>query len=463
MTEFSGRYRAGVLAMLMLAYTFSFIDRTIIGIVAQPIKADLKLTDAQLGWLGGLSFALLYTALGVPIARLAERRNRVNIIAAAIVVWSGFTAACGLATSYVALLAMRVGVGVGEAGLSPPAHSLISDYYPPRKRASALAVYSLGIPLGMMFGAAAGGWIAQNISWRAAFVIVGLPGILVAIALKLFVREPPRGWSEGGWSEGGWSERAVDDSPPPRLSAVAARLFGRWALVNITLGITVASFAAYGMAQYAPAYLLRNFPLDLTQVGLITGIVAGVSNATGLLLGGVLTDRIGRRRPRGYALVPAAGLALATPLYVLAFTRDTWPAMAACWLAAGVLHYVYLGPTFAAVQNAFGVRMRASAAALLLFTLNIVALGFGPPFTGWAIDQFAQAAWTGSGLFATACPGGAAAEGAGAVAQAACKTALAQGTRSGMVVSVLLFAWAAVHYLLAAITLPKDLKIRPEV
>ncbi|WP_395671245.1 spinster family MFS transporter [Phenylobacterium sp.] len=443
---FSSRYRATVLAVLVLAYTLNFIDRTIISIIALPIKADLKLTDTQLGWLGGLSFALLYTTLGIPIARLAERRNRVNIIALAILVWSGFTALCGTATSYLSLLLFRVGVGVGEAGLSPPAHSLISDYYPPQKRAMALSIYSLGIPLGMMFGAVAGGWFAQHVSWRAAFFAVGAPGLLVALILKLTIREPPRGWSEA----------AAEPAAPARMRDVARRLFSRWGLANVVAGVTVVSFASYGMGQYAPAYLLRTFPLDLTQVGLMTGLVAGVANGAGLLLGGWLTQRLARRSARSYALVPALGVLLAAPLYVLAYTRETWPAAVGVLLLAGVVHYLYLGPTFAVVQNAFGTRSRATAAALLLFTLNLIALGFGPPFTGWCIDMFTQHAWSGAGSFVAACPGGTAPAGSGAAAQAACAGALAQGTRAGMIVTALLFVWGSLHYLLGALTLHKD-------
>src|SRR5580698_10352182 len=193
---FSEGYKRAVLTTLTLVYTLNFIDRTIISIIGQPMKESLKITDNQLGLLGGLAFALLYTILGVPIARLAERVSRVNIMAACITLWSAFTALCGLAPNFTVMLAMRVGVGIGEAGCSPPAHSLISDYYEPKRRASALSVYAFGIPLGGMLGAIFGGLIAQFVGWRAAFFIVGVPGVLVALALKLLVKEPPRGHSE---------------------------------------------------------------------------------------------------------------------------------------------------------------------------------------------------------------------------------------------------------------------------
>ncbi|HEY8571563.1 MFS transporter [Phenylobacterium sp.] len=472
-------YKTTVLSLLVVAYTFNFIDRTIISTIGQAIKVDLKLTDAQLGWLGGLSFALLYTALGIPIARLAERRSRVNIISVAIVVWSAFTALCGTATSYVQLLLFRVGVGVGEAGLSPPAHSLISDYFEPKKRATALSIYSLGIPLGTMFGAVAGGWIAQNVSWQAAFMIVGLPGVLVAIAIKLFVKEPPRGWSDRHVAEGEAetaaalgreaSEAGAPTMPepaakvkPPSIMSVAKRLFGSWGMANMVAGITIASFAGYGVGAYVPPYFLRQFPADLNlaTVGLYVGLVAGISNGAGTLLGGFLTDQAAKRGTRWYALVPAIGLILATPIYIFAYTRDSWQLAFMLLLIPGVLHYTYLGPTFGVVQNAMDVRMRATAVAVLFFVLNLIALGFGPPFAGMVIDALAGNAYTaagGVGAFTAACPGGVGPADGTAAQDALCKFAMAKGTREGIVWNLLIYAWAGVHYLLAAITLPKDI------
>ncbi|RAK62552.1 MFS transporter [Phenylobacterium kunshanense] len=473
--SFSPAYRNTVLWLLVLAYTFNFIDRTIISTIGQAIKTDLGLTDQQLGWLGGLSFALLYTTLGIPIARLAERTSRVNIIAIAIVIWSAFTALCGTATSYVQLLLYRVGVGVGEAGLSPPAHSLISDYFEPKKRATALSIYSFGIPLGTMFGAMAGGWIAENLSWQAAFMVVGLPGVLVAIAIKVFIKEPPRGWADSQLalaeerpgdlgreaSEAGAPNPGAEAAgPPPSILAVSKRLFGSWGMFHLAAGITMASFAGYGTGNYAPAYFIREFGLGLGMVGLLIGLVGGLSNGAGTLLGGVLTDWAGKRSARWYALVPAIGLILATPIYIYAYTRDTWQIAIAVLLIPGILHYTYLGPTFGVVQNVMDTRMRATAVAVLFFVLNLIALGFGPPFTGWCIDQFARAAFTAKGMagdFLEVCKGGLAPAGASPELAAACPAAMAEGTRAGIVSNLLIYAWAGVHYLLAAITLPKDM------
>lgn len=464
---FSESYKQSVLWLLVLAYTFNFIDRTIISTIGQAIKIDLKLTDTQLGLLGGLAFALLYTTLGIPIARIAERHSRVNIITIAIVIWSGFTALCGLATSFFQLLLFRVGVGVGEAGLSPPAHSLISDYFEPKKRASALSIYSFGIPLGTMFGAVAGGWIAQNLDWRMAFMLVGLPGVIVAILLKVFVKEPPRGYSDrlvaqqaadAPALEGDETAPAVH-AKPPSILAVAKRIFGKWGFFHMVAGITLASFAGYGTGQYSAPYFIRMFGLDLATVGLIFGVIGGVAAGIGTLLGGFLTDWAAKKSGRWYALVPAIGLLIACPLYILVYTRDDWKLAAGLLLIPGIFHYTYLGPTFGVIQNAVSLRMRATATALLFFVLNLIALGFGPPFCGWVIDMLSQAHFAAKDLgpFFDLCPGGVGKEGAGAMIDAACKAAVAQGTRDGIVWNLLIYGWAGLHYLLAAITLPKDM------
>jgi MFS family permease len=463
--EFSPAYRNGVLWLLVVAYTFNFIDRTIISTIATAIKEDLQLTDLQIGWLTGLSFALLYTTLGIPIARLAERSNRVNIIAIAIVVWSAFTALCGTATSYLQLLLYRIGVGVGEAGLNPPAHSLISDYFEPKKRATALSVYAFGIPLGTMFGAMAGGWIAENLSWQAAFMAVGLPGILVAVVIKIFIKEPPRGWADeqvaiaAGNPTAPPAPGAVAE-PMPSIRSVAGRLFGSWGMFHMVAGTTVASFAGYGTGAYAPAYFIREFGLGLATVGLLIGLIGGISNGSGTILGGVLADFASKRSARWYALIPAIGLLVATPIYIYAYTRESWQFAVWLLLIPGVFHYAYLGPTFAVVQNVMNVRMRATATAILLFVVNIIALGFGPPFCGWCIDQFARMAFAARGMagdFLEVCRGGMAPAGASPELAAACPAAMAEGTRWGIVSNLLIYGWAGVHYLLAAITLPKDM------
>lgn len=476
---FTSGYKGMVLSLLLVAYIFNFIDRTIISTIGQAIKEDLKVTDAQLGLLGGLYFALLYTFLGIPIARLAERKSRTWIITVSLVVWSGFTAACGAAQNFLQLALLRFGVGIGEAGLSPPAHSLISDYYEPRKRASALSIYSLGIPLGTMFGAILGGWLAQNFSWRAAFVAVGLPGVILALVFRLMVKEPRRGASD---LQPDVAALAEDVAPPPppvslkheasELWAVAKVLFAKWPVFNMMMGITVASFASYGTNGFVPPHFVRNLGLDLAGAGLVYGLIQGVSAGSGTLIGGFFTDYLGRRSARWYALVPAIGILIAAPLYLLAYNQPTWQATALILLIPGVFHYTYLAPTFGVVQNSVDVRRRATATAILFFFLNLLALGFGPPACGWFIDQFAgwnfanpgvksllplQAFGGGGADFAAACPGGKAPAGAAAEAAAACKSALGLGTRQGITLQALFYLWASAHYFLAAIGMVKHM------
>jgi len=405
---YSNGYRAAVLGLLLATYTFNFIDRTIIAVIGQAIKVDLKLTDTQLGLLGGLYFALLYTTLGIPIARWAERGNRVTIITLALVVWSGFTALCGAATNFAMLAALRFGVGIGEAGCSPPSHSLISDYFEPKKRASALSIYSFGIPLGTMIGAVAGGWLAQNMGWRWAFVIVGLPGLILAGLFKWLVKEPPRGHSDLLEHPIEPEDVTAPAIPAPRpfsianefkeLFGVARVLFGKWPVLHMVLGVTIASFGSYGSGAFVPAYFVRQFGLDYTTVGLITGLVGGFSAGIGTLVGGFVADRAARRSAIWYPLVPAIGLLIATPIYIAAYLQYDWKIAAMILLIPGIFHYTYLGPTFGVVQNSVPVTQRATATALLFFFLNLLALGGGPVFTGWISDMLGQFNFTHPGL-----------------------------------------------------------------
>lgn len=483
---YSNGYKATVLGLLLATYTFNFIDRTIIATIGQAIKVDLKLTDTQLGLLGGLYFALLYTILGIPIARLAERWNRVTIISASLVIWSGFTALCGSAANFAQLAAYRFGVGIGEAGCSPPSHSLISDYYAPKQRATALSIYSFGIPLGTMFGAVAGGWLAQEFSWRVAFVIVGLPGILLAVIVKLVVKEPPRGHSEAK-EHPLEAEDLVVEPPKPAFSmrsefsemwAVTKVLFAKWPVLHMVLGVTIASFGSYGSGAFVPSYFVRAFGLDLAQVGLITGLIGGFSAGVGTLMGGFLSDWAGKKSAKWYALTPAIGLTICTPIYILAYLQTSWEATALILLIPGIFHYVYLAPTFGVVQNSVDPRRRATATAILFFFLNLIALGGGPVFTGWLIDHLAQYNFNtpnagglissligsfgpdGAASFSTSCPGGVAPKGSPTELADLCRTTLAHSSQQGIIVSLCFYAWAGLHYALAAIGMVKHMKER---
>ncbi len=487
---FSDSYKRLVLGMLTLAYTLNFVDRSIVGIIGQPMKESLRITDNQLGLLGGLAFAALYAVLGVPIARLAERVPRVNVMAVCIALWSAFTTLSGAAPNFASMFAMRVGVGIGEAGCSPPAHSLISDYFEPKRRASALSVYAFGIPVGAMLAAIFGGLIARYLNWRMAFFIVGLPGFLVAVALKLAVKEPPRGHSDIEAQPSLPEDVSPEETPIIRrtlrdeimfevgeLWRVLRRIFGNWSFLNMALGVTLASFAGYGAGAISTNYFLRTFGLDIALVGVLFGVIGGVSAGAGTLVGGFATDWANRRSAVWYALIPAFGLAIAMPIYLAAFTRADWRVAAAILLFPGLFQYTYLGPTFGVFQNAIDQRRRATMTAVLFFFLNLIALGGGPPFTGWLIDQFAQFGFThpmahgtwrsltavlsggGSGSsFAELCPGGLPKKGVAGALTAACKPTLAEATRNGEIVVFFFYGWGALHYFLAALTLSKDLQ-----
>ncbi|HXA92501.1 MAG TPA: MFS transporter, partial [Steroidobacteraceae bacterium] len=304
----------------MSAYVFNAMDRNIVSIIGQAIKVDLKLTDAELGLLGGTAFAALYAFGGIPVARLAERFNRVNILTLSLALWSGLTALAGLAGSFAQLLCIRLGVGVAESGCSPPAYSLISDYFEPRRRASAFSIYTCAISIGYLLAAVAGGYTVQRMGWRAACVLVGLPGIAMAILIRALVREPPRGHSDAPTD-------IATTAPPPsfslrgewsELSAVGRALLLDPPIRNMVLGVTLSGFASYGLYAFVPPYFTRAFGLDYATVGLIAGLTGGVAVGIGIALGGFLADFLAARGARWYALVPGVGVALSAPVYVIA-------------------------------------------------------------------------------------------------------------------------------------------------
>lgn len=427
----------------MLIYTSNFVDRTILATLGQAIKLDLVISDAQLGLLQGLAFAFFYTVMGIPLARLSERVNRVSLIAICLTLWSGMTALCGFAHSYLQLFLCRIGVGIGEAGCTPPAHSLISDMYEPNRRATALAFYSFGIPLGVMIGAVSGGWLVEHFNWRVAMIAVGLPGILLAVVLRLVAREPVRGGADAV---------TVEHEPPPSIRDTAAHLFGNKAFLHITIGATLVGFVGYGTGTFSYVYFIRTFDVGYAQLGLAFGLTSGLSAGLGTLLGGWMSDWAGRRNRSWYALLPAIGLLAATPLYITAFTRESW-GMALWWmLLPGLFHYAYIGPTLGVMHNLALPRMRATATALFFVVVNLVGLGIGPYATGALIDFAAGRRFNGNGFgdFSALCPGGVGAADAGEALRQACAGAMAQGTRDGIVLMMLVFLWAAIHYLFAA-------------
>lgn len=448
-------YRYWLLALIFLMMLSNYIDRSIVNILAQPIKEEFRLSDLQVGLLGGFAFACLYMFLGIPIARLAERHNRVTIITVSIAIWSTMTVLCGLANSYIQLLLARVGVGVGEAGASPPSQSLIADYFPPEQRASALSIHSLGIPLGTLGGAILGGLIAEHYGWRAAFFAVGAPGLLVAILFKLTVAEPPRGALDSA------KARAASRGPPPSLVRTAAYLFKKPTFVHFVAGMAVTNFALQGIGIFKAAFFVRQFDVTIGHAGLIVGITNGVAAGLGTLIGGFLSDVIAKRDRRWYAWLPAIGLAVSAPFYAIALLQPTWFTVGAWLIPAGVLTFIFLAPTLATTQNLAEPRMRATAVALMTLFGAAFGLALGPAGAGWLSDIFAGDAYAGPGglSFAEACPGGLADRGAEAAQQLACRRASATGIQHSMIACSIMFAWASIHFLLGARSIRRDLDV----
>ena len=365
--------------ILLVVYIFNFIDRQIVNILAEPIARDLKLSDTQIGLMTGLAFALFYTVLGLPIARYADRptTSRPRLIAVALAVWSGMTALCGLAQNYTQLLLARIGVGVGEAGCTPAAHSLISDIVPRERRASALAFYALGIPIGTLLGMIIGGQLADAIGWRRAFVVVGLPGVALALVVVFLLKDPRRHVTA--------AERAA--APAALSNKETLRLiFGSRALVMLMIAASLAAFLSYGKTTWATIFFQRTHGLSPGEVGLYFGLLNGVSAILGTWLGGKIADRWGATNRRHVLTAPALGMLIAAPLAFLGYSAPTWQSALAMLALPTLLNSLYYGPTYSAVQGLVKPQARAMAAAVLLFFQNLIGLGFGPLFFGMLSD-----------------------------------------------------------------------------
>lgn len=369
-------YRRFVLVMLTIVYAFNFIDRQILVILQEPIKADMGLSDAQLGLLSGFSFALIYVTAGIPIAWWADRSNRRNIVSLALAVWSGMTALSGFAQNYTQLLLARIGVGLGEAGGSPPAHSMISDYFPPEQRGRALSFYSTGIYIGILLGFMFGGVIADTFGWRTAFLVVGIPGVLFALVLRFTVREPPRGRWDGG----------ADSQRQPSLRETLRVLRNRPSFWYICFACALTSFVSYGVGNFFPSFLIRSHGLGIGEVGVILALVSGVTGALGTWFGGYLGDRLGARDPRWYLWVPLVGGATAFFPYFYVLLGSNTALVLSVLVVTNLLTTLYLGPCIAISHALVPPAMRALTSAILFFVLNIIGLGLGPFLTGLASD-----------------------------------------------------------------------------
>lgn len=370
----SRRYRAVVLAMLLLVYTFNFLDRQILGILAGPIKAELNLTDTQLGALGGIAFALLYSTLGIPLALLADRTSRTWVITISLTVWSGFTALCGMATSFLQLFLFRLGVGVGEAGGVAPSYAVIAEYFPSHERARALSIYSLGIPLGSAAGVLLGGYVAALIEWRSAFIAVGIAGVVIAPFFRLIVREPRRGT---------FDTVPAEKAPIGAAFGILSRKPSFWL---ISFGASCSSMCGYGIAFWLPSLMQRSFGLDLVQTSQFYGAVLLLGGVAGVLAGGWLGDWMGSRDKAGYVRVPAIAYLLAVPFFAAGVLSSSATAAFLLFLLPQALSYVWLGPVLSAIQHLVPPQMRATASASFLFINNLIGIGLGTMILGAMSD-----------------------------------------------------------------------------
>ncbi|MGB1987448.1 MAG: spinster family MFS transporter [Parvibaculales bacterium] len=364
------------LGILVVVYTFNFIDRQILSILLEPVKADLGLSDTAMGMLTGFAFAMFYATLGIPIARYADRSNRRNLIALALGIWSFFTALSGVAQNFWHLLAARIGVGVGEAGCSPPAHSMIADYYPAEQRATALGIYSLGIPIGIMFGLFAGGWINEFFGWRMAFFVVGVPGIILALVVRFTLAEPPRGLAEG----------RADSGTQPGVGETLAYLWQKKSFRHMSFAAALTAFVGYGFVTWAPAFLIRSFGMGTGEIGTWFGLILGIPGGIGIVMGGWLADKFGAKDPKWYLWTTAIALILVTPFNIVVYLATDSTMALLGMIIPVLLGNFYQATTFSQTQGISELRMRAVAAGILLFIINIIGLGFGPQVVGVISD-----------------------------------------------------------------------------
>lgn len=374
---YSQKYRGYVLGLLVLVGIFAWMDRNILSILLESIRLEFDLSDTELGLLGGLAFGLFYASMGLPLAWIADRYNRRNLISIALALWSAATALCGLATSFATLFMARIGVGVGEAGASPPAHSLISDYFPPNRRGFALGIYYLFIPLGYMAGFLFGGWLNEFFDWRIAFIVVGAPGILLAVIVRFTLKEPTRGLSEG----------LKDDGIAPSFKETMQYIFSRRSLRHLPMGGAIHSVGLVAAAVWLPSYFSRSFGMSIGEVGTWMAIAFGLFGGIGVLFGGYLSDELVKRSgdERWYPKICGYAIFMTIPFAVILFLSNSLTLSLFALCVWALITHTFLGPVTAMLQNLAGVRRRAMVAAMYLFLSNIVS-SIGPVLVGTISD-----------------------------------------------------------------------------
>jgi predicted MFS family arabinose efflux permease len=433
-----------VLGLLFLSYVLNTVDRnSVLSLLLEDIKKEFRATDAQLGLLGGIPFAFFYAFLGIPLAMWSDRSNRRSVLTFAVAMWSAMTALCGLAVNFVMLFLTRVGVAVGEAGGSPPSHSLISDYFPKSQRGTAFSIFALGVPFGTAVGNFIAGWSNDTFGWRATFFIVGLPGVLLALIIRMTIKEPPRGYADRYLMPTG-QPVAPDQVAPPRRTAappvvdVFRFLLRKTSFVHLSLGTALHSVAWYAGSVFNAPFLIRSHHVTRTDAGFYLGVIAVVAGV-GTFAGGVAADRLGTWNSdrRWYLWVPAIATLGMVPFHVVTYLHPSMSIAFPAFCITMFLAAVFFGPSFAMTQALAPLRMRSVATSLLLFVQTLIGFGLGP----WAVGQISD--WLR--------PAGMSLPLLGVVGQGA------DSLRWGIVIVGLVNIWAATHYFRGARFLPADL------
>ena len=415
------RHRPYVLLMVFVAFFLNALDRNIINVLQQPIKNEFHLMDWQLGMMTGLAFAILYNLVGIPTARFIDGGAiRRNIMAGGLALWSITTALCGFTQSYWQLLACRMGVGVGEGTFGPSTMTLISDYYGPNERARAMGLYLLGLPLASFVGMPLGGWVAQHYGWRVALMLVGLPGLVVALVIRLAMREPPRGLSDG---------IVVKVAAALPIRRVFATVTKKKTVVHLLAGASLPSFSTVGGMVWLPPFLQRAFGLDVAEVSATWGVMSGLAGAIGAFGGGWLADRFGARNPKYYLALPALAMALSLPFYLLAMVSPSFWLCLACLIVPATLSFSWIPAGIAVTQSLAPMAMRALLGMFVTLAANLIGQGIAPPTIGATSDLFA--AMTGSEV---------------------------SGVRLALIVAAIFYPWAALHFWLASRSIAGDLE-----
>ncbi|MHA7901191.1 MAG: spinster family MFS transporter [Henriciella sp.] len=442
-------YRSYVLMALTVVYTFNFIDRILISVVSVPIINEFQLSQFQFGLLSGIGFALFYTLLGIPIANLSEKVSRKLIIGVCVILWSLATVLCGFTTGFITLLLARMLVGIGEAGCTPPANSMISDYYAPLARPTALGIYAMGVTAGGVLAQVFGGFILDVFTWREAFIFIGAPGILIGIIFLLTVKEPPRGYSD----------------PPGTVKVekasfkeAMAEIFSKRTFWVMTTGATIAAFAGYALVGLQPQHVVFTHGFTPAQTALMFMAPVGLAGTLGAFLGGYVTEQASKRSDTAATWVPGFAFLLCAPIYASAFLVGNSTFMLVLLMIASMLQYFYLGAQYNIAQAVVSLRVRATAIAILLFVVNLIGYGIGPPALGIVADM-ASTGWIDGSAYVGQITAMCSLTDPSLTEEllGACREARAYGVKWACVVATCLFAFAGLFFLLSGRSFTRDL------